>query len=151
MRCGTSIFICEKRILGFSDTCQSRGLEPNVIKMSATSEELDLEAERDNFDAKISELLNQHERVGNFCINDNLAVFLYQEALMSGYKVPQQVAIVGFDGSAKLGELGITTIRQDVNTICNVCCSNLLSMIHKSKVYDASQTIPVSLIKRKTT
>ncbi len=79
MRCGTSIFICEKRILGFSDTCQCRGLEPNVIKMSATSEELDLEAERDNFDAKISDLLNQHERVGNFCINDNLAFFFIRK------------------------------------------------------------------------
>lgn len=141
----------QKRILGFSDTCQSRGLEPNVIKMSATSEEFDLEAEREHFTAKISELLSQHERIGIFCINDNLAAFLYQEALMAGYKVPEQIAIVGFDGSAKSRELGITTIRQDIDTICDVCCSNLLSMINKSKVYDASQTIPVSLIKRKTT
>ena len=141
----------EKRILGFSNTCQSRGLEPNIIKISATSEDLDLEAEKDSFDSKISELLSQHKRVGIFCINDNLAAFMYQEASMLGFKVPEQVAIVGFDGSAKSKELGITSIRQDINTICDVCCNNLLSMIHKSKIYDASQTIPVSLIKRKTT
>ena len=141
----------EKRILGFSDTCQSRGLEPNVIKISTTSEGLDLAEERDSFEAKFSELLKEHDRVGIFGINDNLAAFLYQEALMLGYKVPEQIAIVGFDGSAKSKKLGLTTIRQDIGTICNVCCSNLLAMIHKSKIYDASQTIPVSLIKRKTT
>ena len=70
---------------------------------------------------------------------------------MLGYKVPEQIAIVGFDGSAKSKELGLTTIRQDIGMICNVSCSNLLAMIHKSKIYNASQTIPVSLIKRKTT
>ena len=103
---------------------------------------------------KVADYLHTGREVdGIFATTDWLAVGAIKCLSDHGYKVPQQVKVVGFDdiSIAAFGPIPLTTIKQDVDTIGSFASETLINMMAGAKVTEKNQTIPVTLIKRETT
>lgn len=90
---------------------------------------------------------------GVFAGNDLMALGALKELLQMGVKVPEQVAICGFDGIqlTEYTEPGITTIAQPIYEMGALATEVLIKKIkgeeHENKVFE----LPVRLIQRKST
>ncbi|KAI4451532.1 HTH-type transcriptional regulator DegA [Eubacterium plexicaudatum ASF492] len=60
-----------------------------------------------------------HKRIGAFVCNDTMAHLFLNSALTNGFKVPEQLEIIGFDNSpvSEQAILPISTVGQNVNRI----------------------------------
>lgn len=140
----------KNRIKGFMETSKSRKItNPLVINTETNSDEIYLV--RENLVKQIKKLCSMHHKLGIFAINDNVASYIYQVAVEEGISIPEKLSIVGFDDSPIAKKLQLSTIRQDTSEIARVSCSNLLKILKQNDVLEHKFTIPVSLIKRKTT
>ncbi|BCG60462.1 LacI family DNA-binding transcriptional regulator [Paenibacillus sp. URB8-2] len=91
---------------------------------------------------------------GIFATNDWLALGALLFIQETGYKVPEQVKIVGFDNNliSQYCDPPITTINQDKASLANKACRILLDMIDGVPgSIERHQIVPVSLVERKTT
>ncbi|MEB3363012.1 substrate-binding domain-containing protein [Lactobacillus sp. R2/2] len=61
------------------------------------------------------------------------------------------MSIVGFDDTPVASKLQLTTIRQNTSEIARVSSTNLLKILKREDILEHKFTIPVSLVKRKTT
>lgn len=140
----------QQRLQGFIDTAQARGIkDPEIIALPANSD--DLSGAKNKLMSDIQALFKQHKKIGAFAVNDNVGVFIYRLAIQNNIKIPDQLSIVGFDDSAVARETQLTTIHQNINKLAETSCKNLLKLLKKEEVFNRKITIPVSLIKRKTT
>lgn len=92
---------------------------------------------------------------GYFCVNDVLALALIASLAEHGYRVPEDVKVIGCNDMycSTLSVRPITTIRHDENKICEMTV-NLLKRMLKGEVISVEermQTVPVTLIRRATT
>ncbi len=140
----------KSRILGFTQTVKSRGInKPIIINSKTNSDEIYLV--KDKIFKQIKKLLKEHQKLGIFAINDNVASYIYQAAIGEGIRVPEQLSIVGFDDTPVASKLQLTTIRQNTSEIARVSSTNLLKILKREDILEHKFTIPVSLVKRKTT
>lgn len=89
---------------------------------------------------------------GIFASNDILASMCLSTALSLGYRVPQDIKIVGYDDipiSAMIYP-PLTTIRQDYQKLSSLAVETVLNLINGVEV-PKKQQIPVELIVRGTT
>lgn len=87
-----------------------------------------------------------------FCENDNLAISVIQTLMDAGYRVPQDVAIIGFDDIswAGLHSVELTTIAQPIHEMGRRSFFMLADMIENGGSPDAMVLEP-KLVVRKTT
>lgn len=90
---------------------------------------------------------------GIFCFNDQLAIGLMHVLVSAGVRVPDDVAIVGFDDSAegRYSNPGLTTIAPDVAGITRTSIQLLLSMIDGSGPPPGRTVLPHELKVRGST
>jgi DNA-binding LacI/PurR family transcriptional regulator len=64
--------------------------------------------------------------------NDNIAITLIEQLESRGWRVPDDVSVVGFDGSrvAALHRIGLTTVAQPVEQLAQLSVELLLDRIH---------------------
>lgn len=140
----------ESRIKGFTETAQNRGIsKPIVISTNTNSDEIYLA--KKTILAQLTRLWSKHSKLGVFAINDNVASYIYQVAIEEGLDVPNKLSIVGFDDAPIAKKLQLSTIHQSTSEIAKVSCSNLLRLLRHENILEHKFTIPISLIKRKTT
>jgi len=89
---------------------------------------------------------------GIFASNDILAAHCVSTALSLGYKVPEDVRIVGYDDIiiSPLLYPSLTTIRHNYQRLAEAAVATLLNLIAGKEV-EPKQVIPVELVERKTT
>lgn len=140
----------ESRINGFTKTAKSRGIaNPIIVSTHNNSDEIYLAKEK--LLTQLEELWKVHEKIGIFAINDNVASYIYQIAIENEINIPNKLSIVGFDNSPIAKKLQLSTIRQSTSKIAEISCSNLLKLLKEEDILEHKFTVPVSLIKRKTT
>lgn len=140
----------QKRIKGFQDTIINRGIKnPQIITLPTHSDSI--YKARNFLISKLFNLLDNHKKVGIFAVNDNVGAFIYQIAKEKDISVPSQLSIVGFDDSSIAKEMQLTTIHQDTDKLAKTSCNNLIKLLKNDEIFERNITIPVSLIKRKTT
>lgn len=113
-----------KRKAGFENGCRSRGLEYEMKILN----------DGDSFDA-FGEFLSGHMHDGKlafdgiFCVTDGLAYLVIQMLEGLGLKVPDDVQVIGFDGTRLFGsgQYICSTIVQPVREIAEMCVDLLLS------------------------
>ncbi|MGN1194022.1 MAG: LacI family DNA-binding transcriptional regulator [Acutalibacteraceae bacterium] len=92
---------------------------------------------------------------GIFCNNDNMALGALHAALELGYKIPDDIKIVGFDDITitQICNPPITTVRQDTDLFGKKSVEILLKMMKEESknVVDDVAVIPTTLIERSTT
>lgn len=85
---------------------------------------------------------------GIFAHTDELAAAAQVAARKSGLRVPEDIAIVGFDDSLIAQTSDLTTIRQPLHGSGEWAASTLLAMIANPNDVAPSLTMPVSLVRR---
>ncbi|MDV6378763.1 LacI family DNA-binding transcriptional regulator [Sporosarcina sp. GW1-11] len=132
------------RFLGFMDAVEGKGIEMHVVECPFQFEASELAA-RDQ--------LQQHPIDGIFASSDVSAAGAMKAAYSLGIKVPDQLQIVGYDGTMLSSQLtpSLTTVAQDVYKIGTLAARMLIKLIEGQDVTEREIQIPAELIIRETT
>ena len=88
------------------------------------------------------------------CANDMMALGVINALLHRGVRVPDDIAVVGYDDSifAMLSPVPITTVRQDIHQMATIAVNRMLNMIQGiSKGNEEMITlIPCSIVERES-
>lgn len=101
-------------------------------------------------------LLDRVNKIPDFLLvgSDILAFGVIQAILDKGYRVPEDISVIGYDDIifSSMHRPGLTTIRQNTYEIGKKAAEVLLDMIENNKSnHTAISRVPVELIVRKTT
>ena len=90
---------------------------------------------------------------GIFATNDMMALGIIHALIGNGYRVPEDVKVVGFDNVSLSGfcDPAITTITQDTQAIAKNAGEALLKMLRGDQTVERDVCIPVTLEKRCST
>nr|WP_297708473.1 LacI family DNA-binding transcriptional regulator [uncultured Butyrivibrio sp.] len=114
-----------KRRAGFENGCIGCGLEYEMKILSDTSGET-----VDDFMPYLEKHFGKGKRDfdGIFCVNDSLAHIIISQLKELDVSVPEDVQVIGFDGTKNFGYLEYTcsTIVQPVENIAEMCVELLL-------------------------
>lgn len=88
-----------------------------------------------------------------FCTNDTIAAGAMKAVFRAGLKIPDDVAIVGFDDSyiSRFVAPSLTTVRIDVDQMGRLAAQRLFDLIDGREVTETQIEIPTELIVRETT
>ncbi|MBT1172626.1 LacI family DNA-binding transcriptional regulator [Bifidobacterium sp. MA2] len=90
---------------------------------------------------------------GFVCANDNIAVGVINQLTRFGYRVPEDIAVTGFDDSplAIMANPKLTTVRQDSISHGRVMAELLLAMMRGEQVEDHYvRLLPTSIVERES-
>lgn len=135
----------QQRFKGYEHTLQATGygLDPNLVTYSDYSYASGL--------AAMQHLLKQSPELDGVFVNSDLmaagAITVIQN---SGKRVPEDIAVVGYDdlSIARYNNLSITTIRQNLPLAGKLLAQNLIQYIQTGIV--TNMTTPVELVIRKS-
>lgn len=102
----------------------------------------------------IEMFLKKHPDVdGIFCSSDIIAFYVISVLKKLGYKIPQDVQVIGFDNIELSGVLlpKLTTIQQPILDIGNESINILKKLIKKEAIDELHSVLPVQLVERETT
>jgi DNA-binding LacI/PurR family transcriptional regulator len=102
----------------------------------------------------IEMFIKKHPDVdGIFCSSDIIAFYAISVLKKLGYKIPEDVQVIGFD-NIELSDVllpRLTTIEQPILEIGKEAITILQKLIKKEPIADLHHVLPVSLIERETT
>lgn len=105
-------------------------------------------------EAAMAKLLEEADCPSAFyCTNDMIAVGAMKAALHAGLRIPQDIAIVGFDDSyiSRIAEPELTTVHVDTAAIGKIAAQALFDLIDQKPVAETHIKIPVELVVHKST
>ncbi|MGN0315013.1 MAG: substrate-binding domain-containing protein [Fusicatenibacter sp.] len=126
-----------------------RSLRENGILFSDAWEIPDREENGKMFDLILS---SPGELDAYVCNSDYTARILISNFEKSGYRVPEDVSVVGFDNYLPAGveENRITSYEVDINRMANLCVESLIGKIRKIDYVKGIQTVTGRIIRKKT-
>lgn len=131
----------------FMEICEERG-----VPCKAYSAEETMLWEMD-YSALISRIFSENPRMdGIFASSDIIAAQCIQAAGVFGYKIPEELKVVGYDGTSlsRLLYPPLTTVKQDVKSLVKAAMDTVETLIEGKEV-PQTQTISVSFEERRTT
>ena len=99
-------------------------------------------------------LLRQPDRpTAFFCTNDTIAAGAMKAAFRAGLRIPEDLAIVGFDDSfiSRVVAPELTTVRIDVDQMGRLAAQKLFDLIGGEEIRETQIEIPTELVIRGTT
>lgn len=138
----------DQRYQGFHQALAENGCtgyKPDFFKAAVSYESV-----RD----KIPWILERYPAIdGIFCSNDTMALGALHGLEACGRKVPEDIQLIGFDGSAaaRHSRPQITTLAQDIGQLAKAACSQLLELIAGEASIQRVTVIPVKLLEGETT
>jgi len=124
----------------YEDVMKDHGLDPHTCL-------IDFNWDMDQKAKAVQEIFTEYPEVdGIFATNDIDAALIWQTATKLGYKIPDDLKIVGYDGSNTTRMLlpELTTIQQPVEEMATAAVKTLIQRIDGKKT-DLEQTIPVKV------
>jgi len=86
------------------------------------------------------------------CWNDDFAESTIEALRDVGLRVPEDVSVAGFDdNSPQVGDLGLTTVRQDFGRIGRTAADILMDNIESGSLHGGETFIPVEFVPREST
>jgi LacI family transcriptional regulator len=84
------------------------------------------------------------------CANDQMAIGMLRALAASGIRVPEEVAVVGFDDifPASLSDPPLTTVHQPIRMIGERGCNRLIELIADPSLRHRVEVLPVELVLR---
>lgn len=134
---------------GYYDALREAGLEIDeslVVHQSAIEFELAMSI--------MTQLVTKEKRLDAvFAVSDVLAVAAIKAANRAGLRVPQDIAVVGFDNTyiAQMCEPALTTVRQRGAQMGSYACEILLDLVHGVTVSHPQILMDVDLLVREST
>ena len=137
------------RVDGYLSTLKNHGLANNEDNL--------VEVHKVNFSEsrkKVSDLLARKPEIdGIFCTTDVLAIGAIKAVNDMGQRVPENVKVVGFDGTSisQHSVPSLTTIEQQVDEIGKLAAGYMIEMQNNRLTSKTQCRIPVKLVKRSST
>ena len=87
------------------------------------------------------------------CVNDMMALGAVNALLARGVRVPEDVAVAGYDDVifSRVSPIPITTVRQDVQLLAAAAVDRLLDMIERRTPTETISLLPCAVIEREST
>ncbi|GAB1158861.1 LacI family DNA-binding transcriptional regulator [Paenibacillus illinoisensis] len=140
--------LSNRRTTGFMDVLEAHGVKP------VTMHETDLNVfSQKQYTELVERLLVEHPEVdGLFVTSDLIAIHALKQIVAHGRKVPEDIAIIGYDDIRAAGYLspGITTIRQPVQELAELAVDLIRRQIVEEEI-NMKNILPVTLVERETT
>lgn len=137
----------DERTFAFIKECERQGIKYKVYQVSP-------EKQRDcDYSAIISSIFYENTGFdGIFASNDIVASLCLSTALSLGYRVPDDIKIIGYDDIPVSSMIypPLTTIRQNYQQLAKAAVNTVFDMIEGRTVPD-KQEFPIELVIRKTT
>ena len=88
-----------------------------------------------------------------FCYNDLLAIGAMRTILASGLRIPEDIAVIGFDDieDAQYAFPSLTTISPDKGGIARLAVAQLLDRLNGNERTPASRSVEYRLVVREST
>ncbi|HJB91724.1 MAG TPA: LacI family transcriptional regulator [Candidatus Eisenbergiella merdigallinarum] len=137
----------DDRSFAFIEECRKRGVAYRVYE--SCPEKLGLE---DNLDL-INRIFYENPQMdGIFASNDIMATQCISYARSQGFRIPDDIRIVGYDdiSISALIYPPLTTVRQNYAQLSKTAVRAIVDMVHE-KTPKPLEVVPVELIERKTT
>lgn len=133
--------LSNRRTDAFIETCREAGIPHHTYELP------DVAVVAFSEEAFVRELLLRHADCdGVFATSDMTASVVIQEARRLGRRVPEDLKVVGFDGTliADVATPAITTVAQPMDALCRYAVEYLLRMIEGEAV-PTQNILPVTL------
>lgn len=152
----SSPFVCSDvvRMQGFLEAVKLLGYDedrvltiPSLTEASATADD-----EAAVMSDLAAQLLSAPSKPTGICVeNDRCAVPLLRELRRLGWRVPQEVSVIGFDGMPLSDVADLTTVRQDPVATAREAARKALALMRGQTLDERHTVMPTSLLMRGTT
>lgn len=135
----------EARYKGYFDTVTQRGLEIDSRYV------LDIDPTLEAGESAMTRLLELEDRpTAVFCTNDTVAAGAMKAVIRAGLRIPEDVAVVGFDDSSvsRIVEPELTTVRIDMDRMGRLAAEKLFDRIEGVPSAETRIVIPTELVVR---
>lgn len=134
----------DDRFTGFMEAAEGKDITIEVIESPFHFEQSEAIARA---------MLEQQTFDGIFTSSDVTAAGAMKAAHALGIKVPEQLQIIGYDGTKLAGQLtpGLTTVAQDLYKIGALAARMLIKLIEGQQLEEREIRIPAKLLVRETT
>ncbi len=140
--------VSEARAEGFFRTLADHGVPVDARFVA------DLDPTLEDSEAIMARMLAQPDHpTAFFCTNDTIAAGAMKAAFRAGLRIPQDLAIVGFDDSyiSRVVAPELTTVRIDVDQMGRLAAQKLFDLIDGKTISETQIEIPTELVIRGTT
>lgn len=150
----TTPFVCSDRLRkkGFSEASQACGYADEDIIVMPSLSHIDARSEQDIYSGIVAQLLSAPKQPTAICVSvDAVAAPLLKELRRMGWRVPQDVSLVGFDDDDTATALDLTTMHQDPAEIGRIAARKTLALLNGETLDEPFTVMPTSLVLRGTT
>lgn len=149
-----SPFICSDivREKGFLDVAKECGYGDDDIIIVPSLTHMDVQNEQDIYSGIVAQLFSAPKQPTGICVSvDAAAVPLLKELRRMGWRVPQDVSVVGFDDDPSASIVDMTTMHQNPTEIGRIAARKTLALLAGETLEEPFSVIPTSLVLRSTT
>lgn len=149
-----SPFICSDivREKGFLDAAKECGYGDDDIIIVPSLTHMDVQNEQDIYSDIVAQLFSAPKQPTGICVSvDAAAVPLLKELRRMGWRVPQDVSVVGFDDDPSASIVDMTTMHQNPTEIGRIAARKTLALLAGETLEEPFSVIPTSLVLRSTT
>lgn len=132
---------------------RARGFYQVIDEHNIEAHSFDLDFKNPDID-DIEMFIKKHPDVdGIFCSSDIIALYAISALKKLGYKIPEDVQVIGFDNIELSGILvpKLTTIAQPIDDFGKTAMNIIKTLLQKKELDEVHQVLPVELIERDTT
>jgi DNA-binding LacI/PurR family transcriptional regulator len=146
-----SITSIRNRYFGYSRTLKENDIayNPEFVKLGVTGIEYSRTYRKEIYQTILSELVSAGV-TAIFAVNDFIASYLMRAAFELGFRVPDDISIIGFDDMdiAKHLQVPLTTVSQDFCSIGRIAGQIMCESIQSGAISYEQRRLPVELIVR---
>lgn len=149
-----SPFICSDivREKGFLDAAKECGYGDDDIIIVPSLTHMDVQNEQDIYSGIVAQLFSAPKQPTGICVSvDAAAVPLLKELRRMGWRVPQDVSVIGFDDDPSASIVDMTTMHQNPTEIGRIAARKTLALLAGETLEEPFSVIPTSLVLRSTT
>lgn len=133
------------RIRGYQNVIEDLGL------IDCGAFHIDSDTPRSSRQA-VASILSLSQRPTAICVwSDFHALSIVHELTKAGIRIPQDMSVIGFDGSDISAATGLSTIAQPARDIGRIAAKKALHLIAGEDLDEAHTTVPTTLEPRETT
>lgn len=137
--------LCRRRDV-FLDTCRKAGVDAREVVCRIDADG------RYRIDGLMSDVMSMDAMpTAVACQEDAIAMPLLFQLARSGFAVPGDVSIVGYDDGFYTEDIGLTTIRQDPAALARDAARMALDLIEGRTPDEPFRTVPAELVVRSST
>lgn len=136
-------FSVQQRFDSFMECCAGSGISPTVIVAQEGP---------DRIRRVLTDLMSlERMPTAIACQEDGIAVPLIFQLERSGYEVPNDISVIGYDHSFYANDIGLTTIAQDPIEMAKMAAEMTVKLIEGEKPEHLFRMIPAELVVRSST